>query len=159
MSQEVWDYLLSCEIVVTTQSLPYEYRSGLRVTKSEGLTQMETKNMCTQKDLPGQRTPGIDLFASRISHQLFQYMSGKMGLIQQGSGCLLNKLVSKLHICFLSFVLIERVFRKVQQDQCLMTIIKPAWQIQTWFPGLLKNSLLLPESQDLLLTQQKIITL
>ena len=52
------------------------------------------------------------------------------------------------------FALIGRVLQKVNQDQCLMLIIPPAWSGQPWFPGLfkmsVKNPLLLPALKDLL---------
>ena len=60
----------------------------------------------------------------------------------------------KFVYAFPTFAVIGKVFQKVNQDQCLILIITPAWPGQPWFPGLLKmsvkNLLLLAALKDLL---------
>ena len=55
---------------------------------------------------------------------------------------------------FSHFCTYRKGFQKVNQDQCLILIITPAWSGQPWFPELLKMSvkspLLLPALKDLL---------
>ena len=75
--------------------------------------------------------PEMVLFTSRVSHQLPQHMSCKIDPFSQGGDAFQ---------IFPPFALMGRVLQKVNQDQCLMLIITPAWPSQPWFPGLLKMS-------------------
>ena len=94
----------------------------------------------------------------RVSHQLPRYMPWKIDPFSQARDAFKISLAHKFVYSFPNFALlyefIGRVLRKVNQDQCLMLIITPAWPGQTWFPRLLKmsvkNPLLLPARKDLL---------
>ena len=94
----------------------------------------------------------------RVSHQLPPYMPWKIDPFSQARDAFKISLAHKFVYSFPNFALlyefIGRVLRKVNQDQCLMLIITPAWPGQTWFPRLLKmsvkNPLLLPARKDLL---------
>ena len=73
-------------------------------------------------------TPEMDLFASMVSHQLPQYISWKIDPFSQGRDAFLQ--ISWAHsfaYAFPPFALIGRLLQKVNQDQCLMFIITPAW--------------------------------
>ena len=99
-------------------------------------------------------TPEVDLFASRVSHQLPHYISWKIDPFSQGRDAFQISWAHKFVYAFPPFALIGRILQKVNQDQCLMLIITPAWPGQPWFPGLLKmsvkNPLLLSALKDLL---------
>ena len=94
----------------------------------------------------------------RVSHQLPRYMPWKIDPFSQARDAFKISWAHKFVYSFPNFALlyefIGRVLRKVNQDQCLMLIITPAWPGQTWFPRLLKmsvkNPLLLPACKDLL---------
>ena len=96
----------------------------------------------------------MDLFASRVSHQLLQYISWKIYPFRQDRDAFQISWAHKFVYTFPLFAPIRRVLQKVNQDQCLMLIITPAWPGQPWFPELLKmsvkNPLLLPALKDLL---------
>ena len=96
----------------------------------------------------------MDPFASRVSHQLPQNMSWKIDPFSQGRDAFQISWAHKFVYTVPHFVLIGRVLQKVNQDQCLIFIITPAWPGQPWFPGLLKmsvkNPLFLPALEDLL---------
>ena len=99
-------------------------------------------------------TPEINLFVSRVSHQLPQYISWKIYPFSQDRDAFQISWIHKFVYAFPPFELIGRVLQKVNQDQCLMLIITPALQDQPWFLGLLKmsvkNLLLLPAFKVLL---------
>ena len=102
-------------------------------------------------------TPEINLFVSRVSHQLPQYISWKIYPFSQDRDAFQISWIHKFVYAFPPFELIGRVLQKVNQDQCLMLIITPAWLGWPWFPGLLKVSLkiplLLPALKDVLKDQ------
>ena len=98
------------------------------------------------------RTPEMDLCASRVSHQLLQYISWKTDPFSQGRYAFQISWAHKFEYAFPAFEPIERVLQKVNQDQYLMLTIIPPWPGQPLFPGLLKmsvkNPLLLPALKD-----------
>ena len=57
---------------------------------------------------------------------------------QSGQECFSDILAHKFVYAFPPFALIGRVLQKVDQDQCLMLIITPAWPLQPCFPELLE---------------------
>ena len=64
-----------------------------------------------------------DLFASRVSHQLLYYISGKIDLFSQGRDAFQIFWAHKFVYAFTPFALIGRVLKRVNQDFCLMLII------------------------------------
>ena len=84
--------------------------------------------------------PLLDLFASRLCHQLPQYIVWGYQFLY----------------AFSSFWMIGRVLRKVKKDQINMIIVTPAWQSQSWHPVLLKmiNPVLLPNHSKVLLSRE-----
>ena len=78
----------------------------------------------------------LDLFASRINHQLSNYISWRP---DPGT-----KVVDAFSInwlptynCFPSFSIILKVLQKIQQDKAQPIVVVPYWTTQNWFPVLL----------------------
>ena len=65
-------------------------------------------------------------------------MSWKIDPFSQGKDAFQISWAHNFVYAFPPFALIGRVFQKVNQDQCLMLIITPAWPGQLWFSRLLK---------------------
>ena len=88
------------------------------------------------------------------SHQLPKYMSWKIVPFSQDRDAFQISWVHKSVYAFIPFPPIGTVFQKVNQDQCLMLIITPAWPVQPCLSGLLKmfveNWLLLLALKNLL---------
>ena len=83
-------------------------------------------------------TPSIDLFASRINHQLHTYVSWYpdpcaiyINALTLDWGTLFNRFVS------LPFCVITRCLKKIVQDRATVTIVVPLWLTQAWFDRLL----------------------
>ena len=80
----------------------------------------------------------IDLFATRLNHQLEQYVSWK-----PDPGCMavdafsINWHSSHFY-AFPPFSLIGRCLQKICVDQASGVMIVPLWPTQTWFPSLLQ---------------------
>ena len=77
LSKEIWDYLLAKRITITTEYLPgalnKETNFQLRVVRDSSKWKLDYKffqTICRRWELPD-----IDLFASRISHQVPTYIS------------------------------------------------------------------------------------
>ena len=72
-------------------------------------------------------TPETDLFASRVSHQLPQYISWKIDSLSERRHVFQISWAHKFVYAFPPFVHIGKVLQKVNQDKCLLLIITPAW--------------------------------
>ena len=100
-------------------------------------------------------SPGVDLFASRISHQLEKYVSWKPDPFCVGVDAFCQNWDRFYPYAFPPFCLITRVLRQtVAQKVDRMIIIAPIWPTQPWYPRLLSmlvdTPVLLPQSQQLL---------
>ena len=152
VTKEIWDYHLSWKNChygrIFHKGDEFGSRLGISNLKSTSEWKLCTevfKIICQARE-----TPNIDLFASRISHQLPQYVSWKVDSFSSGQDTFL------INWCWTftygpPSALLGRVLWNVQQDQhqALRIIITLLWQTQAWFPGLLqmsfKNPLLFPQ--------------
>ena len=81
--------------------------------------------------------PSIDLFASRLNHQVSCYVSWK-----PGPGAAFIDVFSitwdkQLFYAFPPFSLIARCLQKIQTDSAEGFMIVPMWPTQSWYPKLL----------------------
>ena len=156
ISKEIWQYLMKPKVVITAKYLPgsmnVEADRGSRQTRDLSEWKLNPTTFMKLCQLRG--TAEVDLFASRVSHQLPYYTSWKTDPFSPGRDAFQISWAHKFVYAFPPFALIGRVLQKVNQNQCLMFIITPAWPGQPWFPGFLKmsvkNPLLLPALKDLL---------
>ena len=128
ISKKIWNYLLLHKITITVQ-----YLTGvLNVEADRESRDLEDSNewkLDTQvfkKIRLAHGTPDIDLFGSRVSHQIPQYMPWKLDPFSKVRDAFH---ISWNQICpyaFPPFALIGRVLQKVQQVQASMILITPA---------------------------------
>lgn len=80
--------------------------------------------------------PTIDLFASRLNHQLKTYCSWKPdpGAIVVDAMCM--DWFYHVFYAFPPFNMITRILRKVQEDKAEGIIVYPDWPTPTWFSKL-----------------------
>ena len=79
----------------------------------------------------------IDLFASRLNHQLIPYCAWQPDPHAFAVDCfLLDWGKFKLNYAFPPFSLVNRVLQKLVQDQAEAVIVVPKWTTQPWFPRL-----------------------
>ena len=116
---------------------------------------METKTFHIQKNLQPDGFPKMDLFASRVSHQIPQFMSWKPDQFSSATDALSQDWGSLFPYAFPPFCLIGRALRKMLKHRISMIIVTPVWTSQPWYPLLLdlsiQNRILLPQEQNLLL--------
>ena len=102
--------------------------------------------------------PSLDLFASRLCHQLLRYRAWKSdpGSIATDA---LHRWDREYSFAFPSFSLISRVLKKILQEKIdHLVIVTPTWQTQPWYAQFLKMSaqppFLLPQIRNLLTNPQ-----
>ena len=129
----------------------------LGISQFSGQQRMETCPMSFKIICKQFGTPLVDLFASRLCHQLPRYMSWRPDPQSIATDALHQDWKNQFCYAFLPFSLIGRVLRKVLKDQTKL-IVTPAWQRQSWYPTLLKMAIadpfLLPKHQKILLNSE-----
>ena len=157
LSKQIWDYLQSKKITITA-----EYRPGhLNVTADWESHSFQDKSdwklspEVFAKNCWKLGTPSIDLFASRMSHQLPAYMDWKPNPGSQAINTMYQSWTKMFPYAFPSFSLIPRVLSKLRKEGTTMILVAPAWQSQAWYSVLLSmcihNPFLVLHRKDLLL--------
>jgi hypothetical protein len=137
------------EIVIASESLLPD-----GVAKCGGLLGVEAKSVGFSPNLQTVGHPTVDLFASRTSHQLDNYMSFKMDPGATATDAFQQPWENMLPYAFPPFSLVGRVLKKVNNHQCDMILVAPVWPCQPWYPLLLEmcteTPLLILQKQNLL---------
>ena len=99
--------------------------------------------------------PEIDLFASRLSHQIPTYFAKKPDPRNHAIHAFQQNWSHKLLYAFPPFCMIPKVLNKTLREQVpKLLLINPAWTTQVWYPKILnmsiKSPILLPWRKDLL---------
>ena len=98
--------------------------------------------------------PDIDLFASRVNHQIPEFVSWRPEPTAVATDAF--NLTWNYHLSYLfpAFSLILLCLKKIQRDQAECILIAPVWKSRPWYPILLSmlsyQPLLLPQSWFLL---------
>ena len=100
-------------------------------------------------------TPDIDLFASRLNHQVEQYVSYQPDPQAVAvDAFLINWKDYDIFYAFPPFSLITQVLQKIQHQQVTGLLIVPDWPTQIWYPKLMRMliapPLLIPPEEKLL---------
>ena len=163
LSKEIWQYLLKHQIIITAENIP----SSLNVEadwQSRNSSNPSEWKLCPkvfQQVCQRRGMPKIDLFASRLSHQLPQYFAWKPDPFSQGTDALPQIWSNQFLYGFPPFCLILQVLKKVSYDQTeKLLLVTPTWQSQIWYPLLLEMSivrpLLLPRNTSLINPQGQV---
>jgi len=96
----------------------------------------------------------VDLFATRLNHQLPQFVSWRQGPFALGTDAMRIPWIGWRGYAFPPFVLISRILRKVREEKSMILLIAPVWESQPWYPALLSMlvdyPMLLPTHSNLL---------
>ena len=97
---------------------------------------------------------GIDLFATRVNHQVPAFVSWRPEPGAVATDAFNVKWDFQLAYLFPPFCMIKRCLSKIQQDQSHCVLITPVWKSSPWYPVILSllvgQPLLLPRWLDLL---------
>ena len=142
VAKEIWDYLLANRIAITTEYLPSSLNIQAdwqsRNHKDSSDWKLNPKIFSQIVKIRG--IPQIDLFASRLNHQLPKYMSWHPDQGSSAVDSLQHSWRNLYEYAFPPFYLIGKVIAKVRKDQSLLLIITPAWQTQPWHVASLSMS-------------------
>ena len=157
LSIQIWNYLQSKKITITAKYLPAhlnvtaDWESRNFQDKSDWKLSPEVFAKICQK----LGTPSIDLFASRMCHQLPVYMAWKPDPGIQATNAMYQPWTKMFPYAFPPFSLIPRVLSKIRKEGTTMIFVAPTWQSQAWYSVLLSMCIhypfLLPHRKDLLL--------
>ena len=139
LSKQIWDYLQSKKITITAMYLPghlnktgdWECRNFQ--DKSDWKLSQEVLAKICQK----LGTPSIDIFASRMSHQLPVYMAWKPDPGSQESNAMYQPWSKMFPHAFPPFSLIPRVLSRLRKEGIIVILVAPTWQSQAWYSVLL----------------------
>ena len=76
--------------------------------------------------------PDIDLFASRINHQLSNYISWRPDAGAKAVDAFSINWSPTYNYCFQSFSIIQKVLQKIQREARAIVVV-PYWTTQNWF--------------------------
>ena len=136
LSKEIWETLISEQIMIIVESLPSslnevaDLESHRKVDSSEWVFCRHVLfNLCLKLG-----TPTIDLFVSRVSLQVAQYVAWKPDPYNIGTDGMSISWKQVHCYAFSPFCLIPCVLGKIQQDQVqTVTLITFCWQTQLWY--------------------------
>ena len=83
--------------------------------------------------------PDLDLFASRLNHQLTHYVSWIPDPNAVGVDAFTLDWGIQYNYAFPPFSLIPQVLQKVEEDQAEVILVAPHWPTQSWFPKLTRT--------------------
>ena len=119
IAKEIWQYLMSKQITLTAEYIPTELNKIADWESRNWTDSSEWKlnESCFQKICKAFGKPDIDLFASRISHQLPKYMSWRPDPGSCAVDALQQSWTHRALYAFPPFCLIGQCLRKVQSDR------------------------------------------
>ena len=156
ISKEIWKYLLDKGITITAEYLPgaLNKEADMESQTVKDSSEWKLNPVVFQNVCESWWSPDIDLFTSRVSHQVPAYVSWKLDPFSKCRDAFQMCWAHTKGYAFPPFSLIGRVLHKVLIDQATLSLITPAWQTQSWYPQLLRLSirdpLILPKVPELL---------
>ena len=145
LPKQIRELLLRKKVTVTAEYLPSalnkhaDKESRRKANSSEWkLAPSLFQRLCVKMG-----KPLIDLFASRVSHQLPTYVAWRRDpysdkYIHTATNTFSITWKKEFHYTFPPFCLIIRVLNKIEKDKTKkLILITPCWQTQSWYPQIL----------------------
>ena len=157
LAKQIWDWCQRNQIILVAEYIP----GTLNVRADwESRNQQDSGDWMLDKTIFNQimKLLGwckIDLFASRLNHQLPQYFSWKADPGAMGINAFLHSWKGMKAYIFPPFSQIGKCLSKIRMEQLgTVVMIAPVWQAQPWYPLLLEmliqKPILLPTFPNLL---------
>lgn len=136
LAVEIWTFCLSHNIWITARHLPgvLNVEADFASRNFNNRTEWTLDRKIFRQVTSLFYTPQVDLFASRITHQLPMYMSrypDPESLAVDAFSQNWNKWTVFIHP---PIVLLPRILQKLRQDNASGILIAPHWPGQPWFP-------------------------
>ncbi|XP_028402107.1 uncharacterized protein LOC114525097 [Dendronephthya gigantea] len=140
LALEIWNFCISQQIWITARHVPgvtnveADFASGNFNNRTEWTLEKRVFQMITKRFY----TPQVDLFASRINHQLPRYVARYPDPGSMATDAFLQYWGQWTVFIYAPIVLLPRILQKLRQDQATGLVIAPTWPGQPWFPTLLE---------------------
>ena len=138
ISRDIWLWCKDRDIWITPAHIPgvenIEADSASRVFNDKTEWKLDQPVVSEIFSLFGK--PDLDLFASRLNHQLSRYVSWIPDPNAVGVDAFTLDWGTQYNYAFPPFSLISQVLQKVEEDQAEAIMIAPHWPTQSWFPKL-----------------------
>ncbi|PFX34812.1 hypothetical protein AWC38_SpisGene325 [Stylophora pistillata] len=145
--QQIWEWCILHEVWLTIAHIPgktnaeADRESRLSGKETEWCLDRSIYNAVIQKlDV----IPDIDLFASRLNHQLKPYIAYRPDPGALAVNAFNISWKEYTFYAFPLFSIIQRVLQKINIDQATGIIMVPNWPTQTWLPYLINCPIILP---------------
>ena len=159
LAVELWNYALNRNLKISAIRIAKEgkcsNRSHAQVKNFQGFHRMDMLNPSIFREVVARLgRPDIDLFASRVNHQIPEFVSWRPEMNAMAIDAFNLTWNYYLGYLFPPFSLIPLCLKKIQRDQAECILIAPVWKSRPWCPILLSvlshQPLLLPQSRFLL---------
>ena len=158
IAREIWLWAIERDIWLTISHIPG--KDNVRVDSNSRKFEHEIEWMLNTKVFellttlwPNEMT--IDLFASRLNHQLDKYVSWRPDPDSIAVDAFSIKWDSNIY-ALPPFSTLSRVLKKIREDKAKGVLVVPYWIGATWFPSLLR---LLTAHPLLVNPHQRLLTL
>ena len=147
LAKEIWEYIFKWVTTITTEYLPSKLNVAAEWESRNSLYSSEwmLSHQIFQKVCQIRGFPEIDLFASRLSHQIPTYVAWKPDPHSHATDAFQQNWSHKLLYAFPPFCMIPKVLNKTLKEQVpKLILITPAWTTQVWYPKILNMSIKSP---------------
>ena len=136
---DIWQWAAERQIWVSAAHIPGSENvvADKNSRISEWSSEWKLRNSVFKHIVSTFGKPHIDLFASRINHQLSNYISWRPDPWAKAVDAFSVNWSPTYNYCFPPFSIILKVLQKIQQDKAQATVVVPYWTTQNWFLVLL----------------------
>ena len=145
-TKSIWEFLLSKGLNLTAEYIPTDLNTEAD-HESRNVQDWTEWKLCPtvfQQVCQQFGHPDMDLFASRVSYQIPNYMSLKLDPLCYAVDAMQQDWTHFYPYAFPPFSLIGKVLQKVRKQQIDMILIAPVWTTQPWYPILLNMAIEFP---------------
>ena len=147
LTLELWQWCLERNIMISAQQVPGKLNT-IADSESRVFNDSSEWKIDPQTISPFLKGCKIDLFASRLSTQLPQYVSWRPDPEALHADALTMDWVPFKGYAFPPFNLIPAVLNKLSQDKADIILVAPIWPAQPWWPLLLSLLVEQPHRPD-----------
>ena len=140
LTREIWLWCLNRKIWLSVSFLPGIENVGADFASRQFHEDIEGKLHpdVFRKIINIFMKPNIDMFASRLNHQIHPYVSCKPDTSAFHNDAFTLDWSNYKVYAFPPFCLIGKVLTKIEYDQSTAILIAPLWHTQAWYPKMLK---------------------
>lgn len=140
LAREIWFWGIKQNIHITAAYIPgkqnCEADTQSRSKNDDAEWSLKTKVFQAIKHI--HPNISVDLFASRLNHQLEKYVTHRPEPNALAIDAFTLTWQNEIYFMFPPFSLIPRILQKVEEDGTEAVLVAPLWRTQSWWPCLLR---------------------